>query len=88
MSQSPPRKGRSMHDVKQDDKPQLMKQDQQDKSFDLLEIKYLNCDNVKSVIFTILESSTSQRRAHITHKIDSGADGNLMPFTIFKMLFP
>ena len=32
-----------------------------------------------------LESSTSQRKAHITYKIDSGAD--VIPFKNYKMLF-
>ena len=42
---------------------------------------------MRIVLFTKLESSISQRRVHITYKIDSGADGNLMPFKIFKTLF-
>ena len=55
-----------------------MNQYQQDKSFDLVELKYLNFDNVKSVIFTKLEFNISQRRACMTNKIDSGTTGNLM----------
>ena len=37
------------YDIGQDDKHQLMKQD---KSFDLVKMKYLNFHNVKSLIFT------------------------------------
>ena len=37
---------------------------------------------------TKLESSTSQRQTKITYKINSGMDGNLMPFKIFKCLSP
>ena len=37
---------------------------------------------------TKLESNTSQNRVHITYKIDTGSDGNLMLFKVFKMLFP
>ena len=34
-------------------------------------VKHINLDSIKSVIFTKLESSKSQR-SHITYKIDSG----------------
>ena len=45
---------RSIHEVRQDDKPQPMKKDLQDKSLDLVKIKYINFDNIKSVIFSKL----------------------------------
>ena len=54
----------------------------QDWSFDVAQVNYINLDNVKSVLFTKLESSTSQRQTKMTYKIESGADGNLMPFKI------
>ena len=76
-----------IHEVRQNDEPQLMKQDQQDRSFDSEKIKCLNFDNVNSVICTKLESSTSQRGVWIAYKIDSGVNGNLMPFKNFKTLF-
>ena len=88
MDLRPPRSSRSIHNVRQDHEPPSMKRDHQDKSFDLVKIKYLNLDNLKSVIFTKLESSTSQRRVYITYKIDAGANGNLMPFKNFKTFFP
>ena len=84
----PSRSGMPIHDVRQDDESQLMKQNQQDKSFGSVKIKYLNFSNIKSVISTKLESNNGQKRACITYKIDSGADGNLMPFKNFKSLFP
>ena len=74
MDWRPPESDRSIHDIKQDDEPQLMKQDQQERSFDSVEIRYLNFDNIKSVIFTKLESSTSQRRTCLMHRIDSVAN--------------
>ena len=64
-----------------------MKLDQQDRSFDMVKIKYLRSDGIKSGIFTKLTSRTTQRRPHVTYKIDSGVEGNLMPFTIFKTFF-
>ena len=48
-------------------------------SFDAVRVKYINLDSVKSDIFTKLESSMTQRWTHIVHKVDTGADGNLMP---------
>ena len=54
---------------------------------DLVKIKYLHFDSIKSVIFAKLESSTSQKGACITCKADSGADGNQMPLKIFD-IFP
>ena len=57
-------------------------------SFDMVRLKYVNLDSIKSVLFTKLESSTRQRQTKITYKINSRADGNLMPFKIFKCLFP
>ena len=43
---------------------------------------------MNSVIFNKLESGTSQKRAQITYKIYSGNNGNLMPFKVFRMVFP
>ena len=40
------------------------------------------------LIFTKLESSTSQKRANIAYKIDTGSYRNLMLFRVFRMLFP
>ena len=51
-------------------------------------VKYINLDSVRSVIFTELESSTSQRWIDVVYKVDTGADGNLRPLKIFKTLFP
>ena len=53
--------------------------DEQDRRFDVVWVKYFNLDSIKSVIFTTLESSMSQRQTCIVYKIDIGADGNLMP---------
>ena len=84
----PLRDSKVVHEVRTSDELQPMHEGQQDRSLDLLEIKYLNFDCIKSLTFTKLESSISQMRACITQKIDSGAHGNLMPFKIFKTLFP
>ena len=56
--------------------------------FDVVRVKYITFDIIKSVLFIKLESSTSQKHTKLTYKIDSGADGNLMPVNILKSLFP
>ena len=56
--------------------------------FETVRIKYINLNSIKSVLFTKAESSTSQKGTKITPKVDSGADGILMPFKISKSLFP
>ena len=38
--------GKSVHDVSQDDELHLVEQDQHDRGFDSVKIKYLNFDNV------------------------------------------
>ena len=53
-----------------------------------MHIRYFNFNNVKSVIFTKLELSTSQKRAQIAYKIDTGSNSNLVPFKVSKILFP
>ena len=63
-----------------------MEGESNDKSLDSINIRHLNFNNVKSVIFTKLESSTSKKRAQVMCKIDMGSDGNVMLFKLFKIL--
>ena len=65
-------------------------QGQQDGSriSDSVNIRYLNFNSARSVIFTKFVSITSQERTQIIYKIDPRGDGNLMPFRVFKILFP
>ena len=57
------------------------------KYFNSVNYKYFNFDKAKSVIFTKLESSTKQKRAWIVYKIDTGSNGKLMSFWVFKIIF-
>ena len=63
-----------------------MEPEEQDRSFDVVRGKNINLGSVKSIIFTKLESSMSQRRAYIVYKVDTGANGNLMLLKMFKSL--
>ena len=66
---------RAVHEISQEDRSHIGKEGEQDRSFDAVRVKYINLDSMKSVIFTKLEPSTSQRRTQITYKIDSQTDG-------------
>ena len=63
IDQGPLRGDRVINELMQGDELQLMKQDI---SFDFVKIKCLKFDSIQSVIFTKLESSTSQKRACVT----------------------
>ena len=77
-----------MHKVQQDKEPFTVEQESNNRIFYLVNKGYINFDNVEVEIFTHLESNTSQKRAHITYKIDTGSDGDEIPFKVFKRLFP
>ena len=76
-----------LNKVHQEDETNQSMLEDQDWSSDMVRAKYINLDSIKSVLFTKLECTTSQRKTRITYKIDSGNCGNLMLFTIFKNLF-
>ena len=50
-------------------------------------IRYLYFDNVKLVTFTKQESSTD-KKGYYNIKIDTGSNSNLMPFKVFRILYP
>ena len=63
-------------------------QEESNKSFDLVSMKSLIFHGVKSVVFTKLDMSTSYKRAKIAYKIDTGSEGTLNPFKVFRIIFP
>ena len=56
------RGGKSALGVQQNEEPSPKEPENSDRSSDFVNIKYLNFDNMKSVIFTQLESSTRQKK--------------------------
>ena len=50
------------------------------RSSDSVSMKYLMFHSVKSVVFTKLELTTNQKKAKLGYKIDTGSDGDSMPF--------
>ena len=75
---------RPFNETSQEDDLCTLELEEQDRSFDVVEVKYINPDSMKSIIFIILESSMSQRGNHIIYKIALGANCNLVPLQIFK----
>ena len=45
-----------------------------DQGSDVVRVKYINFNSIKFLLFTKLESNTSQRQANITYEIISGVD--------------
>ena len=56
-----PRSGRSVHKIRQDEEYHQLEKEQHNRSFHLVNIKYLKFDIVKAIIFMRQESSTSQK---------------------------
>ena len=87
-SQRSPQRNMTTHKVQQEKEPYKRQQRNSGRNFYVVNIRYLNPDSIRSIIFTKLESNTSQIRTQITSKIDTRSDGNLMPFRLFKITFP
>ena len=79
---------RTVHKISQEDDLWQSGPVEQDGMLDMVMLKYINLYNVKSIIFTQLVFSTSWRGTHDIYKVDSESNGNLIPFRIFKPLFP
>ena len=58
------RGGKLSYEVQKDGDACPIEWEQNNKGLDLVSIKYLSFDNVKSVIFTKLDLSTSQKGMH------------------------
>ena len=78
--------GRTIHNIEQEGNLHVIEPGEQDKSFDVVRVKYINLDCIKSIIFTQEESGTGQRQTHIVCKVDIEDEGNLMPLRIFQTL--
>ena len=50
-----------MHEVGQDEEAYLLVEEQYDRSFDSVNMKYLKFDNMKCIIITVLVSGTGQK---------------------------
>ena len=50
-----------IHEIGQENDLNAEEPSDQDRSYDAVRVKYINLDSLKSMIFTKLESSTSQR---------------------------
>ena len=82
-----PKYGKTVHKVQQDEEPCTVEWENNNRSFNLVNIRYLNFDNINLVIFTKLESSISQKRVHMTYNIDSGSKSNLIILKFSEFYF-
>ena len=71
------------HDIGQDSNLHAGEPGEQDRNFDVVRVKYINIHSIKFIIFTKLGSSASQIWTLIVYKVDTEANGNLMPLKIF-----
>ena len=51
----------AVHEIQKDKEPCIMEKKNSARTFDLVNIRYLNFDNIKSLIFTNVEFSNSQK---------------------------
>ena len=64
-----------IHDIGQDGDSCVVEPEEQDRSFDVVRVKYIDLDSIKSIIFTDSESSTNQRQTHVVYNSDTGPNG-------------
>ena len=76
-----------LNEVHQEDETSLGMPEEHNQSFDAERVKYINFNSAKSILFAKLESRASQRQTKVTYEIDSGADGNIMPFKYSNVCF-
>ena len=70
-----------------------MEQHQDDDEIEKVNINSIYTDSITlnskcSVITANLNTSLSQAKFVVSYKIDSGSEGNIMPFHIFKRFYP
>ena len=49
--------------------------------------QFFNCSSIHLIIIAKLKVTCSQNSAIIPYKVDTGSDGNKMPYDIFRILF-
>ena len=57
---------RWVHEVRQGEESYPLEQEQYERSFNSVNMKYLKFNNVHSILFTKLESNNMQKMVHIT----------------------
>ena len=59
-----------------------------DKQVNMVNITPYTFHSILSVIIVKLKTSSSHNSAVIPYKVDTGIDGNILPFHLFKILLP
>ena len=73
-------KSRAMHEIEQDTEI--------DQHKDMVNIKSVNFNSVRSVIALRLKTNSSQNKVKYAYRIDMGNNVNLISFNGFEILFP
>ena len=79
---------KTINNIGQEGYMHVVEPGKQARSFDTVRVKYINPASIKMIIFTKLESSTTQRQTCIVYKVDTRANGNLIQLNIFQTIFP
>ena len=61
---------------------------EQEPGIKMVNISLISFNSNHSTIIAKLETSSKQATMTFPYKVDTGCDGNIMPFNIFKKLFP
>ena len=64
-----------------------MVQDSKDEEIEMVSIDFVHLNKNQSVITVHLETHAGKNTVEVPYKIDTGSEGNIMLFYIFKKLF-
>ena len=78
---------RAVHKLKQDE-VQLDKYTEEDGQIDMLNINFIKSNTKSPGLIAKLKTSSYQNIVKISYKVDIGSNSNILPFHIYKILFP
>ena len=77
-----------LHSIKPQKEQHQDKDDIDKVNINSININFITFDSKCSVITAKLNTSSCQAPSVVPHKVNSGSDGNIMPFHIFKKICP
>ena len=66
----------------------LDKYTEEDGQIDTVKTDFINCNANSWIILAKLKTSSYQNSVNISYKIHTGSKSNILPFCIYKILFP
>ena len=67
---------------------ELDKYTEEDRKIDTVNIDFINSNAKSPGIIAKLNTSSSQKPANISYKMDTGSNSHILPFYTYKILFP